>query len=147
VTTDNGPVWTLESLKTYFERIIADQSTSINKQAEAQDRAVNAALVAQEKMTSAALASADKAVDKAEQGAEKWRESANEWRGAMSDRERTFITRAEFDQMNKSMKESIDRLESSVNTMSGNKAGRTETWAFLFGAIGIAFGAIAAFLR
>jgi hypothetical protein len=44
----------------------------------------------------AALASAEKAVGVAETNAEKWRDSANEWRSAMNDRERQFLTRKEF---------------------------------------------------
>lgn len=46
--------------------------------------------------TKAALDSAQTAVNKAEAENRKWRDSANEWRGAMSDRERDFLTRKEF---------------------------------------------------
>lgn len=60
------------------------------------DKAVNAALAAAKEAVGAALAASEKAVDKAEGNAEKWRDSANEWRGAMSDREREFLTRREF---------------------------------------------------
>jgi hypothetical protein len=51
---------------------------------------------AQEKAVVAALAAAKEAVTVAEVNAEKWRESANEWRGAMNDRERQFPTRKEL---------------------------------------------------
>ncbi len=44
----------------------------------------------------AALAAAEKAVLKKEEEVERWRANANEWRGAMSDRERDFLTRREF---------------------------------------------------
>ncbi len=50
----------------------------------------------QEKATLVALQAAEKAVDKAEAAAERWRNNANEWRGAMGDRERDFLTRKEF---------------------------------------------------
>jgi hypothetical protein len=73
------------ALKEYVDRRFDDQ-----------EKAVQAALVAADKGVSAALASAEKAVDKAESSSEKWRASANEWRGAMSDRERDFLTRREF---------------------------------------------------
>jgi hypothetical protein len=63
---------------------------------EAQEKAVSAALAAAEKAVVAALASSEKAVDKAEVSAERWRNAANEWRGAMGDRERDFLTRKEF---------------------------------------------------
>lgn len=49
-----------------------------------------------DKALSAALASAEKAVLKKEEEVERWRANANEWRGAMSDRERDFLTRREL---------------------------------------------------
>lgn len=48
----------------------------------------------QEKAVSAALAAAEKAVGVAERNAEKWRDNANEWRAAMSDKDRNFITKS-----------------------------------------------------
>lgn len=68
----------------------------IDRRFDEQEKAVQAALAAADKSVLAALTSAEKAVDKAEQSAERWRNSANEWRGAMSDRERDFLTRREF---------------------------------------------------
>lgn len=65
--------WTIESLKEHFEKVLAERDKAI----------------------SAALQSAEKAVQVAETNAEKWRNQANEWRGAMSDREKNFITRRE----------------------------------------------------
>lgn len=61
------------SLKEYFEKILAEKDKALN----------------------AALASAKEAVSIAEANAEKWRNQANEWRGAMSDREKNFVTRRE----------------------------------------------------
>lgn len=61
-----------------------------------QEKAVDAALISASKAVDAALAAAEKAVNKAEANAEKWRDNANEWRGAMGDRERDFLTRREF---------------------------------------------------
>jgi len=49
---------------------------------------------AQEKAVGAALAAAEKAVAVAERNAEKWRDNANEWRGAMTDKDRNFVTKA-----------------------------------------------------
>lgn len=68
----------------------------VDKRFEDQDKAVQAALASAEKAVGAALVSSEKAVDKAEVSAERWRNNANEWRGAMSDRERDFLTRKEF---------------------------------------------------
>jgi hypothetical protein len=48
---------------------------------------------AKEKALVAALAASDKAVSVAERNAEKWRDSANEWRAAMTDKDRNFVTK------------------------------------------------------
>lgn len=61
----------------------------------AQKEAVQAALAAAEKAVNAALAASDKALTLAQDIGEKWREAANEWRGAMGDREKDFMPRAE----------------------------------------------------
>jgi hypothetical protein len=61
------------SLKEHFEKILEEKDKAIN----------------------IALAAAKEAVGVAEKNAEKWRDQANEWRGAMSDREKKFITRGE----------------------------------------------------
>lgn len=52
--------------------------------------------VAQEREKAIALAvqSVERALTIAEASAEKWREAANEWRGAMEDRERNFISKS-----------------------------------------------------
>lgn len=60
-------------LKEYFEKILEEKDKAIN----------------------IALAAAKEAVGVAEKNAEKWRDQANEWRGAMNDREKKFITRGE----------------------------------------------------
>ena len=48
---------------------------------------------AKEKAVAAALAAAQKAVEVAERNAEKWRDNANEWRQAMDDKDRNFVTK------------------------------------------------------
>lgn len=58
----------------------------------AAEKAVGAALAAQEKAVSAALASAEKATDKYEREVERWRANSNEWRSAMDDREKNFLS-------------------------------------------------------
>jgi len=72
-------------LREYVDRRFEDQVT-----------AVQAALVAADKAVSAALIAQEKAVLKKEEEVERWRAAANEWRGAMSDRERDFLGRKEF---------------------------------------------------
>jgi len=70
--------WTLDTLK-----ILMDE----------RDRRYGEISAAKEKAVEAALAAASKAVEVAEQNAEKWRMNANEWRAAMTDRERNFLSK------------------------------------------------------
>lgn len=73
------------SLKEYADQRLSDFKDDVDRRFRDQD--VN---------TKTALASAEKAVDKAETIGQQWRENANEWRSAMSDRERNFLSRKEF---------------------------------------------------
>ena len=67
----------------------------------------------------------DAAIKIAEDNAEKWRASANEWRGAMNDRERQFLTKEEFNEYRRTMdkllmveKERADKLEGKHSGIS-----------------------------
>jgi uncharacterized protein YhaN len=84
--TNGGVGWTIDSLKQHFDQRLVDQ-----------DKAVQAALVAAEKAVSAALVAAERARETAETNAEKWRQNANEWRGAMTDREAKFVLKTEME--------------------------------------------------
>jgi hypothetical protein len=149
-------IWTLSSLREYLLRVIADQANKQSQLAEQQDKAVQAALLAQEKAVSAALAASDKAVQKAEEGALAWRMSANEWRGAMSDRERTFVPRTEFEQsihqLNDKIDQKFDALNGAIAMLSkyseqnyGRASGRSDAWAYVLAGVS-AFIAVVAIL-
>lgn len=71
--------WTLETLKTLMDE---------------RDRRYGEVSTAKEKAVEVALANAEKAVMVSERNAEKWRDNANEWREAMTDRERNFLPRS-----------------------------------------------------
>ena len=86
----------------------------------AQEKAVKDAIAAQEKAVNAALAASEKAVSVAENNAAQWRAGANEWRSAMTDRERNFATQADF----VSMKERVDKSE-------GGGKGMRELWGWI----------------
>jgi len=94
---------------------------------------VEAALAAQKEAVAAALAASDKAVDKAETNAEKWRDQANEWRGAMSDRDRELPSRREVDQAINTVavsvsaiSDAVSRIESRLDRGEGVKTGTQE---------------------
>ena len=100
------------SLREYVESMFAER-----------EKAVEAALAAQEKEVKAALAASDKAIDKAEANAEKWRENANEWRGAMSDRDRELPSRREVETAMKGIGDRTSVLERQVARAYGVAAG------------------------
>lgn len=114
---------------------MADDEVTLRQYVDAmfteKDRAVQAALDAQKEAVAAALASADKATAKAEQNAEKWRESANEWRGAMSDRDRELPSRREVEAMNAAFDARLAIVEKAVD----HGAGRTEGIRITAGAL------------
>jgi acyl-CoA reductase-like NAD-dependent aldehyde dehydrogenase len=83
--------WSIPALKVYFEAL----------------RAADAAAI------SAALSAAEKAVQVAEVNAERWRNSANEWRAAMDDRERRFAQRDAMETADRNLQGQIDDLKPS----------------------------------
>lgn len=100
------------------DKAFSAQEKAVDAAFAAQEKAVGAALVAQEKAVQAALTAATTATNKAEINYTEWRQSANEWRAAMDDRERKFIPRDEYTAahialddkvvtMNKSLEEKI----------------------------------------
>ena len=98
----------------------------------AQEKAVKDALAAQEKAVNAALAASEKAVLVAENNAQKWRENANEWRSAMTDREQNFTSRGEF-----------GLLKERLDTHHGNSDGMKALWGWIVGAVGVAAAIVA----
>lgn len=138
----NGSAWTLASLREYVLRVIADLALKQQALADAQDKAVQAALVAQEKAVQAALAAADKAVAKAEEGAQRWQDSANEWRGAMSDRERSFLPRTEYQATIKNLEEKLVGLDTWRSAVDAMNLKGDKTSAFIAVSAGVLVGVI-----
>jgi hypothetical protein len=94
--------WTIETIKEHFEKLLAEKDKAINL----------------------ALAAAKEAVGVAEKNAEKWRDNANEWRGAMVDRENKFMGRSEFI----AYKESTERALAVQKERGDKGEGRGEVW-------------------
>ena len=99
------------------------------------EKALQAALLAQEKAVAAALASADKANDKSQADAENWRAQANEWRGAMSDRDRELPSRREVDAARAGLDDRIRRLEDAAKASAGRSQGINASAGVVVGAI------------
>jgi hypothetical protein len=110
------------SLKEHFEKILAEK-----------DRAINTA-----------LAAAKEAVGVAEKNAEKWRDNANEWRGAMTDREVRFMPREEALLAAKNLEDKIRVIEQRQDFTKGRSDGANWLWGILAGAGGLLIGVIGA---
>jgi hypothetical protein len=77
------------------------------------EKAIRDALAAVEKSTAAAFVAAEKAVALAEANAERWRQDSQEWRSRITEREKEFATKLEFD----ALKERLDRNDGSSGGM------------------------------
>lgn len=101
------------SLKEHFEKILAEKDKAIN----------------------IALAAAKEAVAVAEANAQKWRESANEWRGAMTDREKTFMPRSEFLTYKENAEKAISTEKERGDIDQGKGLGMSDLWKLILGAL------------
>jgi DNA repair exonuclease SbcCD ATPase subunit len=108
-------------------RDLEERDKRYDERAKAQDTAVSAALAAQQEAVAAALAASDKAVDKAEINAEKWRDQANEWRGAMSDRDRELPSRRELEALLTGLQSSIGEIKQDMERLKGERKAMKET--------------------
>lgn len=98
----------------------------------------------QEKAVASALAAAEKAVAVAELNAEKWRTNANEWRGAMDDRESRFVQKEHLNPMMGSLQKEVTELKEYTSQATGRSIGMDKFWGYLVAAAGS--GGVAAFL-
>lgn len=106
------PKWTFDTLKLYVDRVFEEK-----------EKALNAALIEKEK----SLASAKEAVLVAEKNAEKWRDNANEWRGAMTDREQTFLSRGEFQQYKEATEKALQEEQRRGDKAEGRSTGSKDS--------------------
>jgi hypothetical protein len=77
--------WTVNTLYLHFSKIIAELEKRTTSEREANDKALAAALVAIEKATQETKHQTDK-----------WQANSNEWRGAMTEKDRNFVTKREI---------------------------------------------------
>jgi hypothetical protein len=126
-STDDVPI------RDYVEAMLAQMDTR-NEQR----------FVAQEKAIAAALASSDKANATSEANAEKWRQSANEWRGAMSDRDRQLPSRREVETAMTGLGDRLRVVEQRVDKTQDHSAGKSAGVGLIVGAVLGAVGLISA---
>lgn len=77
--TESPPIWTPETLKALMDE---------------RDRRYAEVSAAKELAVRTAMEASEKAIRKEEENSEKWRVNANEWRAAMNDRERNFLSKS-----------------------------------------------------
>lgn len=106
------------TLREYVDMRFREMREYVDTRFEAQEKAVSAALVAQEK-----------AVLVAEGTSDKWRASANEWRGAMDDREANFVKIGEYHLALAQIKE----IKETLATIAGRGQGWSAGWQLLMG--------------
>lgn len=115
-TKSNVSGWSTDTLKEYVERVLEEH-----------DKRYDQRFFAQQEAMRSALASAEKAVEKAENIAEKWRQNANEWREAMSDKDKTYQTKETADSR-------LIPLEKFMERRAGLGHGLSTGWGYLVSA-------------
>jgi hypothetical protein len=92
---------------------------------------------AQEQAVKAALNSAQMAVDKAEVNVKAWQAASNEWRGAMTDKEKLQVSRNEWALTHSNLEKRVNELESYKDTMTGKADQASVSKANLFAGIAV----------
>jgi signal recognition particle GTPase len=108
------------SLKEYIESILAERE----KQAD-------------QKFQSLAMA-----VSKAEVATEKRFESVNEFRATLTDQQRTFIPRAEYESAHKALTQTVTDAKERLDKIENMKQGGQNIWIILVGVSGFVMGII-----
>lgn len=120
--------------------------TGLNRLLAEIDKRYAQQFTAQEKAVGAALAAAEKAVAVAEQNSDKWRTNANEWRGAMDDREDRFVQKEHLNPMLAGLQKEVNELKNYTNQATGKGAGMDKMWAIIVGLFGSGAGGVVGFL-
>jgi hypothetical protein len=127
------------SLKEHFEDLLKEIDKRYEQRFSSQDLATKSALAAAAELAR----EKERAVMKAEENAEKWRNQANEWRGAMNDKDRFLATKESV----KTLEGKIDVLESLRDIASGKASQNSVIGAYVMAAIGILIAIIKAFVK
>lgn len=97
------------TLKEYFEKILAEKDKYYEK----------------------IIALAKESVQIAEAGAEKWRQNANEWRGAMTDREKNFLKQETFEAYKESVEKALAVQKERGDEKRGEEKGMSKVWGWI----------------
>ena len=123
--------------------LIAELEKRFDRHFEETDKRYEQRFLAQREATMHALASAALATEKEEKNSEKWRQSANEWRAAMGDREAEFFRKSEAEMLRGDIRE----LKSRMDIVQGRSAGLHNGWIILVAAVGLLIAAAGVFYK
>jgi len=123
--------WTFETLKDYFESLIETRDMQYRERYETSQDSVKTAFAALSESTRTAMAAADKAVLKAEAASEKRFESVNEFRGLVTDQQRTFMPRAEVEKMIETVEGKIVDIKEALTKVTSKETGSHDAMLYV----------------
>lgn len=137
-------------LREHFDRLLAEQRNTndakldgIKDSIASLKEVIQASMLAQKEAVQAQQISNDKAVAASEVNAEKWRLNANEWRGAMNDRERNLMPRSETERLFEALSAQI----TEVKTWASEGYGKNQMLGYVVGAAGVIVGIAVAIIK
>lgn len=115
--------WTVDTLKKYFEALLAEK----------------------DKQIALALSAAEKAVTKAETATDKRFDGVNEFRQTLSDQTKSFASMERVDAIDKQLNALSSQITTLTSTLAGRSGGLRDGYGWLIGLAGIAIAAVAYF--
>ena len=119
-------------LKYHFSRLLEEMDKRYEQRFRGQECATNSA-----------LASAQLAVDKAEANTREWQRNSNEWRAAMSDREKTFASQSAV----KKIEEELKGLATVRDIAIGKASQSSVLWVGLLSVAALVVSIVRIFVR
>ncbi len=147
--------WTITTLKKLFITLRKADNRRATKRFHIYAKGAESRFVAQEKVRAAdvlrtderftaldraittAFTTAEKAAAKLETETREWKASANEWRNTLKDRDQTFWSRAQGEQLVRALAERIDAVERRQDRSEGRGVGLNQGWIYLIAGVGL----------
>jgi hypothetical protein len=123
----DNDAWNVTTLREHLDRILADLDKRLDQRFDSQDKASEAARVSAKDAVGAAFLAAEKAVTVSQAEALRAREAANEWREAMTDRERRFALQEPTNTRIDSLNQRVAAVELAQNQATGKTSGISST--------------------
>lgn len=137
--SDNTNGWTEQTIYTHFTALReGDEKLRLSEEKRVQDRfqAEEKLRFAEERRTQERFASQERALAIAQRNDEKWREQANEWRGAITDKDKTLVPKSEYLAAMATLQKNDSDVKSRLDQTQGTGAGREQFWKWIVAALG-----------